>query len=527
MKVLLIQPSYPFSEFPKPSSALLSLGTLLQSEGVEVEILDLLSTRYTPEKIEKRLTRFQPQVVGVTSVTMNFPMAVKTIQYCKKMAPEIITIIGGPHVTFTAGETLRDCPEVDIVVRGEGEETMRELLPALESGESLEKIQGLTFRQNRWIRKTGDRPLIPDLDRLPLPDRTLFPLSRYLAMRVPVSVLSSRGCPMDCSFCVGYRMTGRKGRFRNPLRVVDEIESAHRLGFAEVCIDDDLFTRNRRHVFAICDEMGRRGLKMNMYIFARVDTVDSALLRKLREAGCTMICFGLESGNQKILDRSRKRITLEKARHAVNLSKEAGISPLGSFILGLPGETRETMEETLAFAQSLGIPYGFHLLAPFPGTRIRERAPEYGIRILTDDWSLYDADHGVTETEGISAQEVESFAQTFFRKLGAEIEKMRQGTLAGTYQGPYLEEMEKRVEVDFVWKLLAADLIEEQGEIPRTEAYSLHEKRTPLGALARRLAGIVSMPLPFVENKLQKLSDRGLILCQNNTESFRWKWKEI
>jgi anaerobic magnesium-protoporphyrin IX monomethyl ester cyclase len=158
MKVLLIQPSYPFSEFPKPSSALLSLGTLLQSEGVEVEILDLLSTRCTPEKIEKRLTRFQPQVVGVTSVTMNFPTAVKTIQACKKMDPEITTIMGGPHVTFTSEETLRAFPEVDIVVRGEGEETMRELLPALERGESLGKIQGVTFRENGSIRKTGSRP---------------------------------------------------------------------------------------------------------------------------------------------------------------------------------------------------------------------------------------------------------------------------------------------------------------------------------------------------------------------------------
>ena len=526
MKVLLIQPPYPFSEFPKPSSALLSLGSLLKKEGVEVEILDLLSTRYTPEKIEKCLARFQPEVIGITSVTMNFPMAVKTVQYCKKMAPEATTIMGGPHVTFTAEETLRDFPEVDIVVRGEGEETLLELLPALEGKESPERIKGLTFRQNGKIRKTEDRSLIPDLDLLPPPDRTLFPLSRYLAMRVPVSILSSRGCPMDCSFCVGYRMTGRKGRFRNPFRVVEEIESAHRLGFEEVCIDDDLFTRNRQHVFAICDELGRRGLKMNMYIFARVDTVDAILLRKLREAGCKMICFGLESGNQQILDRAHKRTTLEKARRAVELSKEAGISPFGSFILGLPGETRETMEGSHAFAQSLGIPYGFHLLSPFPGTKIRQQASEYGIKILTDDWSLYDADHAVTETEGISAVEVESFAKSFFQALGAEIEGMKKGTLDGTYKGHYREEMEKRVEVDFAWKLLAGDLIEQQGGIPRSEVSAVSGKEGPLTALARRLAGVVSMPLPFVESKLGKLSDRGLIRCQRETDSFRWEWKE-
>jgi radical SAM superfamily enzyme YgiQ (UPF0313 family) len=308
--------------------------------------------------------------------------------------------------------------------------------------------------------------------------------------------------------------------------VVKEIESAYHLGFEEVCIDDDLFTRNRRHVFAICDEMGRRGLKMNMYIFARVDTVDSLLLRRLKEVGCTMICFGLESGNQRILDRAHKRITLEKARRAVELSKDAGISPFGSFILGLPGETRETLEETLAFAQSLGIPYGFHLLAPFPGTKIRERASEYGIKILTDDWSLYDADHAVTETEGASAEEVESFAQSFFRKLESQIEEMRKGTLAGTYEGPYRQEMEKRLEVDFVWKLLAGDLIEEQGKISRAEIRGAAEEEGPLNPLAVRLAGIVSMPLPFVEGKLSKLFERDLIRCEEGADFFRWVWRE-
>jgi radical SAM superfamily enzyme YgiQ (UPF0313 family) len=412
---------------------------------------------------------------------MNFPLAVQTLQYCKGKAPGATAVMGGPHVTFTDEDTLRKFPGVDVIVRGEGEDTTRELIQALEKGESLEKVRGLTFRQNGKVRRTDNRPWIPDLNVLPVPDRTLFPISRYLAMRVPVSVLSSRGCPMDCSFCAGHRMTGRKGRFRNPYQVVDEIEAAHRLGFEEVCIDDDLFTRKRTHVFAICDEMIRRGLKMDMYIFARVDTVDSELLRKLRAAGCKMICFGLESGNQKILDLADKRATPEKARRAVELCKEVGISPLGSFILGLPGETRETIEETLSFAQSLGIPYGFHLLSPFPGTRIREKAADYGLKILTDDWSLYDADHAVTETEGVSAREVQQFAESFFGKLSANIEEMKEGTIAGTYQGPFREDMDKRIEVDFAWKLLSGDLIEEKGKIPRSEVLA---ENGPLGPLA-------------------------------------------
>ncbi|MFH1757084.1 MAG: radical SAM protein, partial [Pseudomonadota bacterium] len=313
MKALLVQPPYPFSEFPKPSWALMSLGAVLQQQGVEVEVLDLLSTRCSPRKIEERLSRFQPDLIGATCVTMNFPSAVKILQHCKAFAPRATIIMGGPHVTFTAAETLRDFPEVDIIVRGEGEETLQELVRVLDAGRSLQEVKGLSFRRNGAILQTEDRPFIQDLNLLPLPDRTLFPLARYLAMRVPASVLTSRGCPTGCSFCVGYRMTGRKGRFRDPIRVVDEIESARLLGFEEICIDDDLFTRNRRHVFRICEEIGRRGLKGKMYIFARVDTVDAVLLKKLKDAGCAMICFGLESGNQKILDQANKRTTLEKA----------------------------------------------------------------------------------------------------------------------------------------------------------------------------------------------------------------------
>ena len=526
MKILFIQPPYPFSEFPKPSYALMSMGAVLKEQGMDVEVLDLLSTRFSQKKIEDRLARYRPDLIGITSVTMNFPAAVRILQTCKALMPGAAAVIGGPHATFMAEETLRSFPEVDIVVRGEGEETIRELAMALDRNQDLDKVKGLTFRRNGSIARTDDRPFIQDIDCLPLPDRTLFPISRYLAMRVPASVLTSRGCPTGCSFCVGYRMTGRKGRFRNPLRVVDEIEAARRLGFEEVCIDDDLFTRNRRHVTAICDEILKRGLKLKLYIFARVDTVDESLLRKLKEAGCAMICFGLESGNQRILDLANKRATVERARRAVELSKAAGISPLGSFILGLPGETRETMEETVSFAQSLGIPHGFHLLSPFPGTRIREKASEYGIKILTDDWSLYDADHAVTETEALKAAEVESLAKNFFGHLTVEIESMKKGTLNGTYAGPYREEMEKRLEVDFAWKLLSGDLIEEEGTIPQAEAPLRADRPDPLEPLVRRLAAAAAAPQEFVERILRKWASKELIVCRKDSGLHRWTWRE-
>jgi hypothetical protein len=212
---------------------------------------------------------------------------------------------------------------------------------------------------------------------------------------------------------------------------------------------------------------------------------------------------------------------VERARRAVELSKAAGIAPFGSFILGLPGETRETMEETVSFAQSLGIPHGFHLLSPFPGTRVREKAAEYGIKILTDDWSLYDADHAVTETEALKATEVEALAKNFFVTLGAEIERMKKGTLTGTYTGPYREEMEKRIEVDFAWKLLSGDLIEEEGAIPEAEVPLRDDRPQPLEPLGRRIASAVAMPQDFVEKILRKWVAKELIVCRKD-DLHRW-----
>lgn len=521
MKFLLIQPPYPFSEFPKPSFALMSLGAVLKELGVEVKVLDLLIRRFAWSKIQDCLNQFQPDVIGITSVTMNFPIALKIIKYCKKVSPEILTIMGGPHVTFTAAEILRQHEEVDIIVQGEGEETIKEICQFARK-KDLAKIKGIAFRQDGKIQINEDRPFIANLNLLPHPERTLFPISRYLAMKVPASILTSRGCPVGCSFCAGYRMTGRKGRFRHPQLVVDEIEAALNLGFEEVCFDDDLFTRQRSHVLGVCQEINKRGLKFRLYLFARVDTVDEPVLRELRSVGCSMICFGLESGNQKILDKAHKKITLAKVRQAIEICQQVGISPFGSFILGLPGETPETMAETLTFAQSLSIPYGFHLLAPFPGTRIRERASDYGLKILTDDWSLYDADHAVTETAELPASAVEEFAQNFFRGLNKEIERMKQSTLAGTYNGPYKEEMEKRLEIDFAWQLLSRDLLEEKGEVKN---HLIGDVEASLKTLATQLALETSYPLPFVKKKFEDYFQKRLIICQNKANSFRWKWR--
>jgi len=526
MRVLLIQPPYPFSEFPKPSSALMLLGAVLKEEGHEVRGLDLLSTRPTPAKIEDCLQRFQPQVVGTTSVTMNFPEAIRILRHCKRFSPEILTLLGGPHATFMDRPILQEGSAVDIVVRGEGEETLRALIRSLQRKNEWGSIRGISFRRNGTIVRTPSRPLIPDLNALPPPDRSLFPVSRYLALQVPVSILSSRGCPVGCAFCVGSRMMGQRGRFREPRRVVDEIEAALRLGFEEVCIDDDLFSRSRRHVRAICQEILGRRLRFKMHIFSRVDTVDRDLLEWLKEAGCAMICFGLESGSQKILDGVNKGITLGKVRRTIELCRTIGITPFGSFILGLPGETRVTMRETLAFARSLEIPFGFHLLAPFPGTPVRDRAAQYGLKILTNDWSLYDADHAVTENAHLPAHEVERFAQAFFQDLEEKIQAMREATLQGSYRGPFRKEMEKRIAVDFAWRMLSEDGLEKYGTFPLAEAQRNRGVFDPLEPLVDRIGKMVSDPKSLIRSQLERFFQKGWIQCRVEASRIRWQWRE-
>jgi len=223
---------------------------------------------------------------------------------------------------------------------------------------------------------------------------------------------------------VGRRMVGSKVRYYDVNRVVDEFELLSKMGFHQINVVDDLFTANKKRCLAICDEIINRGIKHVWGAFARVDTVSEDLLAKLREANCTTLCFGIESGNQEILDRVKKKTTLEKCRKAAEMCKAANIDPMTSYILGLPGETAETVEKTLEFAKQLSQNYGFHILAPFPGTEVREKAAEYGMKVLSDDWDLYDANQSVCHAGGISPEEIDRIVSEFNSSIHRYVENI-------------------------------------------------------------------------------------------------------
>ena len=515
MRTLLINPPYPFTEWPNIPLGLSYIAAVLEKNGFEVKVLDLLVSQYSEEKLYRCMAEFRPEVVGVPAVTMNYPISSNMLRLCKRFDENAITVIGGPHVTFCAEQTLREAPWIDIVVRGEGEYTMLDIV----SGKKLPEIEGLVFRKEDGMVITGNRPWIENLDELPFPARHLFPLSKYRAFSAGGSLITGRGCPFNCIFCLGHRMTGRRVRLRNPKLVVDEMQLVQELGFKEIHVEDDLLTLNHPHVYAICDEIVNRGLNIRWGAFSRVDTINRQLLRKMKQAGCSDLVYGVESGNQEILDRVKKKITLKKVREAVALTKEMGMTAFASFILGLPGETKDTMRRSYDFVRQLGTPYAFHVLAPFPGTEVREKAEEYGITVLTDEWSKYDANRPVTATPKAGPREVTETLRQHYSDIRRYHSYQKTQARKGKLNDAEMQEVRVRSERRFVWSLLKNDCIESLGPLEIGENLTKD--------LALRLAERLSLPLHQAEEQVMRLEAEGLLVPQVADTHVLWSWSSV
>ena len=503
----MINPPYAFSEIPILPMGISYIAGVLEHHGHEVQVLDLLVSKYSREKIVRKIEEYKPDIVGVTSVTMNYPIASEILKHCKSVDKDIITVIGGPHVTFSAVETLNEAPWIDIVVRGEGEQTILDIV----GGKKPEDIKGIAYRADGAIKRTDDRPLIEKLDELPLPAKHLFPLARYHALDVHASVVAGRGCPFNCIFCVGSKMGGRRARYRNPRLVVDEIEQALAYGFKEVNFEDDLLTLNHKHVYAVCDEIMHRGLKFNWSVFARVDTVNLELLRRMREAGCTWMLYGVESGNQQILNTVKKKVTLDQIREGVRLAKEAGINIMASFIIGLPGETVETMKETVEFALELDTTWGFNVLSPFPGTEVREKSDEYGIQILTDDWTKYDANTSVSRTEAAGPEEIAEALSRYNEGLVRYLDDLvKEGKLNQA------EAAQLKGGSPLACTLLEGDIIEGLGPMELND--------NPVQSLVDSLERIVPYSHDHIDENVRKWHQDRLLNYEPHEGTLVWRW---
>jgi len=524
MRFLLVNPYYPISETPSPPLGLAFLAATLEEAGVEVKILDLVVFPYSKKMLQSVLNDFSPHMVGITCVTMTFDHAIQVIKDVKSIDPHILTVMGGPHATFCDRETLEAFPELDMIVLGEGEETIVELAREAEKGHEWTKIEGLVYRNGSEIVNTGFRRPIADVDSLPIPARHLIPLGRYRALSMPISMTTSRGCPFKCIFCVGRKMVGPKVRYRNPQAVVDEMAYLNTLNFQQINIADDLFTANKEHCLAVCNEIIDRNLKIEWTSFGRVDTVSREVLGKMKEAGCHAISFGVESANAEILKTIRKGITIEQVISAVKMCKDAGIMAHISFILGLPGETPETLKETVEFGEKLkelGAYHGFHLLAPFPGTEVRRESDKYGIKILTDDWTQYHANRAIVETSSVSQdmlnETVMEWEKEFDERLG-EIKRLMERGEATKEEAWQLQKLEHTV---LIYDLMMERILEEKGfwnSKDKTDSDDAFKK------LINNIDGSIAYSQKQISETLNFSVEQGYLKCKEEKGQIRWEW---
>lgn len=528
MRVLLINPFYPISETPSPPLGLAYLASALAEAGVEVKILDLVVFPYGRSMLQNLIEDFNPHVAGLTAVTMTFDNAIGVIDDIKRIDPDILTVMGGPHVSFCARETLLANPALDAIVLGEGERTIVDLVRAANDGHAWSGVNGIAYRNGRDVCFSGKRNPVENLDDLPVPDRSLLPLGRYRALGMPISLTTSRGCPYKCIFCVGRKMVGSRVRYRSAVKVVDELEYLGSLNFHQINIADDLFTANKDHCIAVCDEIMKRDLQLRWTSFARVDTISDAVLVKMKAAGCCAVSFGIESANPQILQTIRKGITLEQVEKAVNMCKKAAITPFASFILGLPGETPETIKETIDFGERMkdkGLSFGFHMLAPFPGTEVREKSDRYGIKILTDDWSKYHANRAIVETPAVDHKALDRIVIHWEQEYNDYLADIKARTATGDTTAEEIRELENLERIVLLYDLMMKGVIEQKGVWSRSGRPAAVEEN--LNILVDRICPSVDAGRDMLFTTLRHALEQENLKCTELNGNIQWQWVDF
>lgn len=429
-----------------PQCSLAQLAAMLQTE-YSVDVVDAIAERMSWHEFEKALRSKAPKyyLTQLTAPTLTNDMY--GVMLAKSMGAR--TMAFGTHVTPMPLETMRDYPALDFVLRGEPELTLRELVDALEERgaerpewitrllektdpgwrpqegctetEKLRNIRGLVWREKSEIRINPDRPFIPNLDELPVPSYELLPLSKYRMplMKGPFSfVVTSRGCPAGCKYCIKHVSYQNTVRLLSPERVVEEIRSLYRHGIRNIHMYADLFTVNREQVTGICELILKEGLNIRWTCNSRVDFVDEEMLGLMGRSGCWMISWGIESGNEQILKRAAKGADPKKAHQALTWARRSGIKNWGYFIIGLPGETVETIRETIDLAKSLPLEIAlFHIAAPYPGTPFFFEVVKNGWFRPGTQWEQVDMDKGtVLEYENLSAEDLIYWQKRAFRE---------------------------------------------------------------------------------------------------------------
>jgi len=379
---------------------------LRQSGRHSVDIIDMNAQKIKLDNIPWR----DWDIIGISGDTSRHNDVLRIAGYAKQAGKTVVT--GGYHVTFLDEDALRT-GNIDYIVRGEGEEIFAQLIDALSEGGDVSKVKGISYLDaDGNLVRTPNAPPVQDLDSLPPPARDLLPMKEYkptLAKRPLTTMVSSRGCPFNCTFCSSSEFAGTKWRGRSPENMADEIESVmDAYGYRAIAFLDDNFTINPKHVIDVCKELQRRSIDIAWWCFSRVDTIvkNVDMVEQMAKSGLKMVFLGLESGSKEMLENYHKKITTDIAAKAVEILKSFGIRIWGSFIVGGLDDTKETVRQTVRYAKDLGIDIAeFSMLTPFPGTALYEQAKKENL-IATYDWSKYDGAHAVMNTHHMTQRDI-------------------------------------------------------------------------------------------------------------------------
>lgn len=389
--------------------SLLSIAAVLRKNEFKVKVIDAIAENLGWPNIEKEISLFLPKLIILNVSTVTFDDDLHLAKMIKKEWPSIHVSAIGVHVTSLPEGALS--LDIDSVIRGEPEITSLKLAQAIKKRKNLGKILGLSYKEKKKIYRNPDRPYIKNLDNLPFPARDLVKNERYLMSMstTPHTVLlSSRGCDKNCIFCTARQYYGQRLRLRSAENVIDEMEEIkEKYKINYITMWSDTFTLNKDFVMKLCHEMRIKRLKIKWMCNSRVDTIDEEMLRTMKKAGCIGIAFGVESGVQKILNNCGKQTKIKEIKKAFKLMKKVGIESLAHFILGLPGETKKTIKETIKFAKELDPDYAqFYCAIPFPGTPFYTLAKREGW-IVSRKWEDYEINKAIIETPSLSRKELE------------------------------------------------------------------------------------------------------------------------
>jgi radical SAM superfamily enzyme YgiQ (UPF0313 family) len=368
---------------------LIYIHSFLEKNGFNIETLFLnnVNENICQKTIEEKLSLFKADYIGLQMISHNRLSTYKTLNYLHENYPDKKLVVGGVHATVMYEQILKKFPFIYAIVLGEGEETFLEIV----NEKKLEEIKGIAFfsREKGEVVKTEKRELIDDLDSLPFPKHELFLHDK----KTLANLLTSRGCPFSCSFCVLDKLSRKRVRYRTANNVVNEIEYILTKfpSVKTIWIHDDAFFLNNKRAIEICEEIVKRNIKTNFICSARFKPISPELISSLEKAGFVQVLFGLESGSEQILNSIHKKITKNDVRNTFQLFKNSTIKITAFLIVGLPGETTETLQETIDFIKEIQeINYSYYddvgILAPYVGTEVYEIAKQSGI--LSDEYWL-------------------------------------------------------------------------------------------------------------------------------------------